>query len=510
MRPARRWAFGTLAGAALALAAAAAGAAEWLKAPLPVPRPTGAAPSLPPLPDPPSGMSGWMALDLDSGAVIDARNAGRGFAPASVAKLVTTFYALDRLGPEHRFVTRLLATGAVREGVLEGDLVLVGGGDPEFDSDELASLVAALEKAGVRRVAGRFIVDGTAAPQLPMIDAGQPVEAAYNPAVSGLSLNFNRVRLTWDARKGPAALRLSARAEVHDPEVSGVRVVLNGEGAGPPFAHALMGGSELWELAPETLRGRGGRWLPVRRPELYAGEVFAALAAAKGITVPAPEEGRAPAEAHEIGRWESRPLGPMLRGMLHFSTNLTAELVGLAASARDGPAAATLAESAARMNAWAAARVGTVAADFALANHSGLSGLSRVTPEALVRLIAAEIGAAPGAAPGAGPGAGPEARYPRLPAGAAQLLPRVSIAAENTKLDYARIELGAKSGTMDYVRGLAGVMVTPSGHRIAFAVFSNDLEHRAPGTSRIDRRWMGAARAFERALLRSWVRLVEG
>jgi D-alanyl-D-alanine carboxypeptidase len=63
---------------------------------------------------------------------------------------------------------------------------------------------------------------------------------------------------------------------------------------------------------------------------------------------------------------------------------------------------------------------------------------------------------------------------------------------------------------MDYVRGLAGYLAAPSGRRLAFAVFSNDPGRRRPGVSRIDRRWMARARAFERALVRHWLVALRG
>jgi len=147
-----------------------------------------------------TGKVGWMVMDLDSGTVLDARDPDVPFAPASVAKLPTAIYALDRLGPDFRFETRVAATGPVRNETLEGDLILVGGGDPELDSDTLLPLVTQVKEKGFRRVRGQFLVDGSIGPRQPGIANDQPVDAAYNPAVSGLNLNFNRVRLEWDAR----------------------------------------------------------------------------------------------------------------------------------------------------------------------------------------------------------------------------------------------------------------------------------------------------------------------
>ena len=58
--------------------------------------------------------------------------------------------------------------------------------------------------------------------------------------------------------------------------------------------------------------------------------------------------------------------------------------------------------------------------------------------------------------------------------------------------------------------GLGGNIATPSGRRLVFAMLSNDLERRVEGSRRIDRRWLARARAFERALIRHWVRRLEG
>jgi D-alanyl-D-alanine carboxypeptidase/D-alanyl-D-alanine-endopeptidase (penicillin-binding protein 4) len=98
----------------------------------------------------------------------------------------------------------------------------------------------------------------------------------------------------------------------------------------------------------------------------------------------------------------------------------------------------------------------------------------------------------------------------RLPGGAIDLLKDYNVAVKTVKLDYAHLEIAAKTGTMDYVRGLAGYIVTPSGRRLAFAIFSNDLDRRQPGVQRINKGWMAQAREFERGLIRNWVLALEG
>ena len=92
-------------------------------------------------------VSGFAVADLDAGELIEGHDADVGRPPASVAKVVTTLYALDALGPGYRFRTRLLAAGPIEGGTLRGDLVLEGGGDPVLDTDRLGRLVAALKDA---------------------------------------------------------------------------------------------------------------------------------------------------------------------------------------------------------------------------------------------------------------------------------------------------------------------------------------------------------------------------
>jgi D-alanyl-D-alanine carboxypeptidase/D-alanyl-D-alanine-endopeptidase (penicillin-binding protein 4) len=414
-----------------------------------------------------------------------------------VAKLPTALYALATLGAEHRFETRLAAAGPVRDGALEGDLVLEGGGDPELDTDRLARLVEALEAAGVRRVAGEFLVDGSALPRVAEIDPGQPVDVAYNPSVSGLNLNFNRVFLRWGRQAGPEGLAVTARGERLDPAVGHVRVESEARRR-PLFRHAGAEDGEVWSLARALLSGEGARWLPVRLPELYAGDVFRRLARTRGIELPAPRQGRAGEGARVLARLPSRPLGVIVADMMRFSTNLTAEVVGTAAARASGMAPETLAQSAAMMNAWVARMAGSSPGDprIRFVNHSGLTTESRVAPSRIARLLAAAARRRTGAS----------AAAPGLPGPAALLLDDYSVAVESEPLDYDRLVIRAKTGTMDRIRGLAGYVLTPKGRRLTFAIFSNALAEREAGRRGIARGWMRRARAFERALIRSWVR----
>jgi len=482
------------------LAAATAGAAvgiphSALAETRPLARPSGLAPARPgPAPDSfapilerfgLAAATGFAVADAATGAVIEAHQPGIDRPPASVAKIVTALYALDRLGPGHAFETRIEAAGDA--------LVLAGGGDPLLDTDALGDLAAAAAAAGPGTPA-RLVVDAGALPSFAEIEADQPEDAGYNPAISGMNLNFNRVHLAWEPGEAGPRLRLSAPGLRHDVETPGIAAVLEA-GATPP-RHRVEGGREVWALAPASLRGRGSVWLPVRAPAAYAGETFRALAAGAGLVLPAPEAvsardpaGSAAPAARMLARRESERLEPMMRGMLHYSTNLTAEAAGLAASQRAGAPAGSLAASAGAMSAWARGRYGLDR--LALVNHSGLTARSRVTAADMARLL---VAAAPGGLPGL-------------------LRERPLKGADGAPAPVEGVRIVAKTGTLDFVSALAGYIEGPGERRRAFAILAADLDAREatppelrddpPGAAAFARR----ARAQEQALLRRWIAL---
>ncbi len=101
------------------------------------------------------------AVDLQSGTVIQQFHADARLTPASLTKLATTAAALQAWPADKMFTTRLLSTARLIGGVLDGDLILQGAGDPSLDDHSLWVLAAQLRGAGVRRVRGRLVVEPT-------------------------------------------------------------------------------------------------------------------------------------------------------------------------------------------------------------------------------------------------------------------------------------------------------------------------------------------------------------
>jgi D-alanyl-D-alanine carboxypeptidase/D-alanyl-D-alanine-endopeptidase (penicillin-binding protein 4) len=94
------------------------------------------------------------------GTILAALNADRPMHPASVTKIATTLALLRRLGPSHRFVTRVVTAGPLRDGTVAGDLVVEGGGDPFFVTENALLVLSELEAGGLRTVAGALRIRG--------------------------------------------------------------------------------------------------------------------------------------------------------------------------------------------------------------------------------------------------------------------------------------------------------------------------------------------------------------
>jgi D-alanyl-D-alanine carboxypeptidase/D-alanyl-D-alanine-endopeptidase (penicillin-binding protein 4) len=99
-------------------------------------------------------------VEAEDGTVLVAQAADRAVHPASVSKIPTTLALLRKLGAEHRFETRFAAGGRVKDGVLHGDLLVQGSGDPYFVDENALLVLLALREAGLTRVAGDVVTRG--------------------------------------------------------------------------------------------------------------------------------------------------------------------------------------------------------------------------------------------------------------------------------------------------------------------------------------------------------------
>ena len=429
------------------------------------------------------GVVGVEMRDLETGETLLSNAAGTDLPPASVTKALTSLYALRQLGGAYRFTTRVLATGPIEAGLVQGDLILAGGGDPTLNTDHLAEMAEALAAQGITGISGRLLCWGGALPHIEEIEPGQLDHLGYNPAVSGLNLNFNRVHFQWARAGGDYEITMDARTERYRPDVAMSRVRLSSRSL-PVYAYE---GPDEWTVARSALGDGGARWLPVRRPALYAGDVFRTLAAGLGMRLPEPVEiDRLPDSGTELLRHDSATLRAILGDMMRYSTNLTAEVCGLAATRARLGRPVGLHTSAAGMSTWLRQTYG-IGARFA--DHSGLSDASRISAADMVKVLAAE-------------GAESDLR---------PLLKQIAILdSERQRIEEYPVAVAAKTGTLNFVSTLAGIATAPDGRDYAFAIFTANLDRREAAKRVNDEvpegsiAWSRRSRRLQQEILQRW------
>lgn len=244
-------------------------------------------------------------VDLADGRQLGGHQAQLACIPASTQKLLTTAVALDVLGPDHRFTTRLIITGQLVAGTLRGDVYLVGGGDPSLGSpylDGVPSLPALLDRwraalmaAGIQHITGRVIGDGSyfgsdaTAGDWPWSDLGN----YYGAGAYGLNLheNFYFLDLLQRGREGdippvqrtrPAIPGLSLTNELRSgPRGSGDQAYIYGAPYG--YDNHIRGTIPI---------GTGGFTIKgaIPDPPLFAAQALCRHLEAGGITVGLPPE----------------------------------------------------------------------------------------------------------------------------------------------------------------------------------------------------------------------------
>ena len=413
------------------------------------------------------GRWGVMVISLSRGDTLFALNADSSLQPASNMKLFTSALALDQFGPQHQFHTEVLRTGAIApDGLLDGDLILRGDGDPSLSPrfveggpnapmQHLADLVAS---AGIKKVSGHLIADATAFdPQrIPEGWRTRYLQQSYAARVSALSLNENVLQVVVvPGKSGKGVVVLEPATDL--PVSSKVRTV-DGRGA-RLVAYTTKGGEIEVRGWIGTRAGERRLELVVEDPTAFTAGAFRRALEARGIKVAGETQYASSASnAVRIGDLPSAPLGKVLSVMNRESINHFAELI-FRDAARSG--AADSIGSAENGNAllqrFLVGKVGVDSNAVIAADGSGLSVLDRVTPRALVQLLAYSNRTQ-----------WSDAFHASLPvAGETELLRR------RMRYTPAQGNLHAKTGTTNTVISLGGYVTAQDGELLAFAFIYN-------------------------------------
>ncbi|MFM8575831.1 MAG: D-alanyl-D-alanine carboxypeptidase/D-alanyl-D-alanine-endopeptidase [Limnohabitans sp.] len=310
--------------------------------------------------------------------------------PASVMKLFTTYAGLQLLGPDHVWRTRIYATGPVREGVLQGSLVIRGSGDPKLVIERAQAMVAESQALGERQVRGDIVLDRSVFDVTPRSEPfdDEPLRP-YNVAPDGLLLNFKSViyRFTPEAASGRATV-------TSEPPLAGLEVPADvplNNGACNDWRSGLRAdfGQPLRTVfAGSYPASCGERQWPVAfpAPEEFAPRMLHALwTQAGGQLTGQVRSGNTPAHARLLLESPSLPLREIIADINKMSNNVMAQQLFLTLSAEMG-APGRFEASRLRLTRWWRERFAGQAVPV-LDNGSGLSRAERSTAAALGQLL---------------------------------------------------------------------------------------------------------------------------
>ena len=425
--------------------------------------------------------------------------------PASVMKLVTTYAALDLLGPAFSWSTQVVVEGAVRDGTLFGNLYIKGQGDPKLVSERLWLLLRRVQGLGIKTIAGDIVLDRSAFETLEVDPAsfdGEPLRP-YNAAPDALLLNFKSVVMTFVPDRTAniaqvqfepplAGVQMQSSVPLSGGDCNGYRAVLKADFSDP--AQIRFGGTypascgeKVWGVAYADAKSYATRAVEGMWREM-GGKLAGSVREGR---VPSPQ-GIALKPAFEVA---SPPLPEVIRDINKYSNNVMAQQLFLTLSLQAKAAApgatgsvSSVSSSSSSANSVTSTAAGSPATPRSAAvgsgeaatlaasrdivqrwwrstisaedvptidNGSGLSRTDRITAQALARLLQSAYAS------------------PYMP----ELMSSLPISGVDGTLrrsrSTARGSPHLKSGTLANVAGAAGYVLAASGRRYVMVMIVN-------------------------------------
>jgi D-alanyl-D-alanine carboxypeptidase/D-alanyl-D-alanine-endopeptidase (penicillin-binding protein 4) len=413
--------------------------------------------------------------ELGSANPVFTQRPSRPMSPASTMKLVTTFAALELLHPEYRWKTEAYADGKIEGGVLQGDLVLKGYGDPKITVEQFQELIARLRATGLATINGDLVVDrsyfASVAYDPGAFDA-EPLRP-YNVGPDALLVNFKSVRFVFAPNSTGDAVEVRAEPALTNVKVHGAPRPVAGEctdwktGLAAAFdarddaATVSFGGDY-----PAACGERDWFIALLDAPHYVLGTFERIWADAGGTFAGTVREGRIPPGAQPIAVLQSAPLYDAVRDINKLSNNVMARQVFLTLATTVRPPPATTANAVRAVDRWLARRKLRFP-ELVLDNGSGLSRRARISARSMARLLIAADGS------------GVRDEY----------ISSLAVAATDGTVsrrfltDDVADQAFLKTGTLEGVRAIAGYVFDQAGRRfvvVCFVNHRNALRAQAP------------------------------
>lgn len=422
--------------------------------------------------DVPPGNISIDVRDLDSGETLLSLNADIPRNPASTIKLVTTLAALDLLGPAYRWKTDIYALGEISNGILKGDLLIKGYGDPFLVTERVWRMLRFVRQYGINEIEGDLLLDDSYF-DVPDEDPGafdkQPLRA-YNVLPNALMMNFKVVRYLFEPDFDRQAVHVQVDPPLTNLEILNRLSLRRGHCAGYQRGIAITANEAVDRM---TLDGRfpsGCKRYSMARTALdhdeFAYGLFMSLWRESGGTFDGGfRRAVAPEDAEPVVSFDSYPLSRLISSINKHSNNVMArQLLYTLAAELEGPPG-TEAAGKRVIRQWLAGR-GLSDPAFHIDNGAGLSRDARMTAEHFGRIL------------------GWAWRQPFMPEFLASMSLSGLDGTGKKRLDDDLIRGFAhiKTGSLDDVSAIAGYMQSRSGRRFSVVVLQNHKDiQRGPG-----------------------------
>lgn len=317
--------------------------------------------------------------------------------PASLTKVITAGASLYYLKPGTKFKTQLLSSAKVKSHVLQGNLVLKGGGDPGFVSESMWKLVNHFSRNRIHIIEGDIVVDDShfdAVRYDPSRDDSDP-DRAYNAPIGAMSFNWNSINvyIRSGGKIGKKPLVFA------DPENNYIRIVNQAK---------TVGGNRPNTIRADRIKKKKGDPFPgdiikvtgnfprdakekviyrsITQPDLWSGKHLRAFLERRGIEIVGKVIfGKAPQGAQVLAEVESESVGKMVQDMMKFSNNYVAEMLVKKIAATRVSEPGTMPEGMDKLREYIL--LSGVKSGIEVYNPSGLTRKNKVTPKAFHEML---------------------------------------------------------------------------------------------------------------------------
>jgi serine-type D-Ala-D-Ala carboxypeptidase/endopeptidase (penicillin-binding protein 4) len=401
-----------------------------------------------------SSMSAWLSqarlqnslvavevMQIPSGKVLFSANGNRRMVPASVAKVLTTACAFDRLGGDYRYSTQLMVHGEIQDDTIHGDLQLHGSQDPSLQYQDVRELFNQLKIKKIKKIDGNVRIAAAPAggdyffPGWLAEDWGQE----WMPVSSDLVLDRNIAASADPGRGMPSTTSFGERN--NNALISSLLL-----------ASELAPGWAIYDVDKamvQAVRANGSGGLVIANPSIYHQALLEFLLKSLGVRIN--RQSPVVQESHVVSAHLSAPLSAIIKHTLHLSDNLYAQqlLRTIAATSHRKSASTSLEEIGLQeIGSWLNG-LGVKSSEVVLVDGCGLSRKNCISPHAL-NMVFKHVAAA-----------GFNSPY-------MELLKQLGSPSEG--------EFRFKTGSMDSVRTVSGVLRTAHGDLLAVTAMVNGHE----------------------------------